>query len=151
MLALQDLDPQDARLPEYVRHLGERRDKESGHWGTTESNAHALLALGEFTPKLLCATRPLGRMLDLAPLYRLYAIVFAPFTSAAMFVTGRASEKKGKVKVTPDDLLGLLRDRKNGVRLTDFESALIARILVLRKKGEAVTAEGLLKALDETD
>ena len=90
-------------------------------------------------------------MLDLAPLYRLYAIVFAPFTSAAMFVTGRASEKKGKVKVTPDDLLGLLRDRKNGVRLTDFESALIARILVLRKKGEAVTAEGLLKALDETD
>ena len=55
------------------------------------------------------------------------------------------------MKVTPDDLLGLLRDRKNGVRLTDFESALIARILVLRKKGEAVTAEGLLKALDETD
>ena len=48
VLALQDLDPQDARLPEYVRHLGERRDKESGHWGTTESNAHALLALGTY-------------------------------------------------------------------------------------------------------
>jgi uncharacterized protein YfaS (alpha-2-macroglobulin family) len=48
VLALQDLDPQDTRLPEYVRHLGERRDKESGHWGTTESNAHALLALGTY-------------------------------------------------------------------------------------------------------
>ena len=48
MLTLQDLDPQDTRLPEYVRHLGERRDKESGHWGTTESNAHALLALGTY-------------------------------------------------------------------------------------------------------
>ena len=48
VLALQDLDPQDTRLPEYVRHLGERRDKDSGHWGTTESNAHALLALGTY-------------------------------------------------------------------------------------------------------
>ena len=102
--------------------------------------ACTMLALGEFTPKLLCATRPLGRMLGLA---------FAPFTSAAMLVTGRASEKKGKVKVSPDDLLSLLSDRKNGVRITDFESALIARILVLRKKGEAVTADNLLSALDE--
>ena len=111
--------------------------------------ACTMLALGEFTPKLLCATRPLGRMLGLAQLYRVYAIVFAPFTLAAMLVTGRASEKKGKVKVSPDDLLSLLSDRKNGVRITDFESALIARILVLRKKGEAVTADNLLSALDE--
>lgn len=113
--------------------------------------ACTMLVLGEFTPKLLCATRPLGRMLGLAPVYRLYAAVFGPFTSAAMLMTGGATEKKGKVKVTPDDLLGILRDRKNGVRLTDFESALIARILVLRKKGEAVTAEGLLRALDEAE
>ena len=35
------------------------------------------------------------------------------------------------------------------VRLTDFESALIARILVLRTKGRPVTAEALLSALDE--
>ena len=48
VLALQDLDPQDTRLPECVRFLGERRDKEIGHWGTTESNAHALLALGTY-------------------------------------------------------------------------------------------------------
>lgn len=118
-------------------------------WGVCA--ACTMLALGEFLPKLLCATRPLGRMLRLAPLYRIYAVAMAPLTSAAMLVTGRASEKKGKVKVTPDDLLGLLSDRKNGVRLTDFESALIARILVLRKKGEAVTAENLLTALDEPD
>lgn len=110
-----------------------------------------MLTLGEFTPKLLCATRPLGRMLRLAPLYRIYAAVMFPLSAVAMLVTGRTSEKKGRVKVSPDDLLGLLNDRKDGVRLTDFESALIARILVLRKKGEAVTAEGLLKALDETD
>ena len=35
------------------------------------------------------------------------------------------------------------------MRLTDFESALISRILVLRRRGEFMTVEGLLRALDE--
>ena len=48
ILALLDLDPQDARLPAYVQQLGARRDKSSGHWGTTAGNAHALLALGSY-------------------------------------------------------------------------------------------------------
>ena len=48
ILALLDLDPQDARLPSFVKLLGDRRDKASGHWGTTAGNAHALLALGAY-------------------------------------------------------------------------------------------------------
>ncbi len=46
VLALLDLDPQDTRLPAFVQYLADRRDKDAGHWGTTASNAHALLALG---------------------------------------------------------------------------------------------------------
>ena len=38
---------------------------------------------------------------------------------------------------------------KDGVRLTDFESALISRILVMRRRGEFMTVEGLLHALDD--
>ena len=47
-LALLDIDPQDLRLAAYAQYLGERRDKSSGHWGTTAANAHALLALGAY-------------------------------------------------------------------------------------------------------
>ena len=45
ILALMDLDPQDARLPGLVVYLNNHRDKASAHWGTTAENAHALLAL----------------------------------------------------------------------------------------------------------
>ena len=54
-------------------------------------------------------------------------------------------------KVTSGDLLRILQDRKDGVRLTDFESALISRILVLRRKGEFVTVDSLLRAIDEEE
>ena len=46
VLALMDLDPQDARLRGLVVYLNDRRSKECAHWGTTAENAHALLALG---------------------------------------------------------------------------------------------------------
>ncbi|MBO7688719.1 MAG: hypothetical protein J6V72_20235, partial [Kiritimatiellae bacterium] len=46
LLALMDLDPQDARLPGLVVYVTDRRGKENAHWGTTADNAHALLALG---------------------------------------------------------------------------------------------------------
>ena len=49
------------------------------------------------------------------------------------------------------DLVRILQDRKDGVRLTDFESALITRIIVMRRKGEFITVEGLLKTLDDQD
>ena len=45
ILALMDLDPQDARLPGLVVYLNNHRSKTSAHWGTTAENAHALLAL----------------------------------------------------------------------------------------------------------
>ena len=46
ILALMDLDPQDARLPGLVVYLNNHRDTARAHWGTTAGNAHALLALG---------------------------------------------------------------------------------------------------------
>jgi hypothetical protein len=46
LLALMDLDPQDARLPGLVVYINDHRGKGLAHWGTTASNAHALLALG---------------------------------------------------------------------------------------------------------
>lgn len=114
--------------------------------------AVALLVCGEFLPKLFCSARPLRRTLRLAPVYRVFDLVLAPLTSLAAAVTGLfAGRPRARERVTPDNLLRILQDRKDGVRLTEFESALIARILVLRMKGRPVTAEALLSALDETD
>lgn len=115
--------------------------------------ACAMLALGEFLPKLLCASRPMKWMLRVARIYRWYSLIASPLASAASAVAALfgGGDDKARDRLTPDDLLGILRDRKNGVRLTDFESALIARIMVLRKKGEAVTAESLLSAIDEPE
>lgn len=48
LLALLDLDPDDARIPAFVTALLDARDAETRHWGTTEANAHALLVLGAF-------------------------------------------------------------------------------------------------------
>ena len=48
LLALLDLDPDDARVPAFVTALLEARDAGTRHWGTTEANAHALLALGGY-------------------------------------------------------------------------------------------------------
>lgn len=119
-------------------------------WGA--GAAVALLVCGEFLPKLFCSARPLRRTLRLAPVYRVFDLVLAPLTSLAAAVTGLfAGRPRARERVTPDNLLRILQDRKDGVRLTEFESALIARILVLRMKGRPVTAEALLSALDETD
>lgn len=114
--------------------------------------AVVMLTFGEFMPKLFCATRPLRRTLRLAPAYRVFRAVLAPLTAVAAALTGAFSAGSApREKLTPDDLLRILRDRKDGVKLTDFESALIARILVLRTKGRPVTAEAILSALDEDD
>ena len=114
--------------------------------------ALALLVCGEFLPKLFCSARPLRRTLRLAPVYRVFAAVLSPLTFLAVAVTELfAGRPRTRERVTPDNLLRILQDRKDGVRLTDFESALIARILVLRVKGSPVTADTLLSALDEVD
>ena len=51
--------------------------------------------------------------------------------------------------MTPESVLKILKDRKDGVKLSDFESALIGRIMVLRARGESVIPETLLPALDD--
>ena len=48
VLAMLELDPKDSRLPAFVQYLADRRDVKSGHWETTEMNAHALLALSAY-------------------------------------------------------------------------------------------------------
>ena len=48
VLALLERNPSDGRLPQLVSYLAARRDPATFSWGTTESNAHALLAIGAF-------------------------------------------------------------------------------------------------------
>ena len=71
LLALEDSNPGDARIPELVRYLASRRDKSRFAWGTTAENAHALLALaahygrektanGEKASVTVDGSRPLG-------------------------------------------------------------------------------------------
>ena len=113
-------------------------------------SALAILFLGEFLPKLLCSARPLRRLLWLAPAWRVFARVFAPVGAAVQLVVERVLPKREtKTKMTPESVLKILKDRKDGVKLSDFESALIGRIMVLRSKGEFVTPDSLLPALDD--
>ena len=122
----------------------------AGHAGWTVASAFTVLYLSEFLPKLFCSTRPLTRSLALAAPFRVFTLVLSPLTRLAMAITGLFIPKgETKERVTSKDLLRILQDLKDGVRLTDFESALISRILVMRRKGEFMTVEGILRALDE--
>ena len=113
--------------------------------------AFTVLYVSEFMPKLLCAARPLRRSLMLATAYEIMAAILRPLTALAMkftdlFIGGRRDEK---YKLTVKDLERILQDRRDGVCLSDFESALITRIVVLRAKGQPITPESLLSALRE--
>ena len=48
LMALVELDPDDERILPLVEHLAANRDKTKFSWGTTETNAHALLALAAY-------------------------------------------------------------------------------------------------------
>ena len=48
MLALLDLKPDDPRIERLVDYLLKNRDPAKFSWGTTDTNAHALLAIGEY-------------------------------------------------------------------------------------------------------
>jgi uncharacterized protein YfaS (alpha-2-macroglobulin family) len=48
LTALLNLDPDDKRVLPLVQYLQDRRDCGKHCWGTTEENAHALLAIGEY-------------------------------------------------------------------------------------------------------
>ena len=114
----------------------------------------ALLVLytSEFMPKLLSAARPLRRILFLAPTYRVIEIILRPLTILGVAFTNFFIPKKEvNEKLTSADLIRILNDRKDGVRLSDFESALIGRIIVLRVKGKPITPDAILDALRDFD
>ena len=48
LLALLEIDPDDARILPLVEYLNGRRDRARFSWGTTGDNAHALLAIGAY-------------------------------------------------------------------------------------------------------
>ena len=112
--------------------------------------ALALLVLGEFLPKLFCSARPLRRMLGLAPYWKVFAKIFVPVGSVVQRIIERLMPKhEAKPRMTPEVVLKILEDRKDGVKLSGFESVLIRRIMQLRAKGEFVVPETLLPALDD--
>ncbi len=112
--------------------------------------ATAMLYAGEFLPKLICSARPLRRMLTLSGAYRTLATILKPIVVPFNAIVSKFMPKReANAGFTPDEVLRILKDKKDGVKLTDFESALIGRIMVLRAKGKKVTPESLLSVLDE--
>ena len=133
----------------------------AGAFFAQRATAHALWSFGaaflllyasEFVPKLLCAARPLRRSLALAPAYRALEAILRPLTALGMKFTDLfVPRKDAKYRLTSADLLRILQDRKDGVCLSDFESALITRIIVLRVKGKPITPEAILSAIRDVD
>ena len=112
--------------------------------------AFLVLYASEFMPKLLCSARPLRRSLLLAGPYRVISAALSPLTAIAMKLTDIfMPDKDPKYSLTTSDLMRILEDRKDGVCLSDIESALITKILVLRVKGREITPEAILSALKE--
>ena len=88
-------------------------------------------------------------MLGLAPYWKVFAKIFVPVGSVVQRIIERLMPKhEAKPRMTPEVVLKILEDRKDGVKLSDFESVLIRRILQLRAKGAFVTPDALLSALD---
>ena len=114
--------------------------------------AFLVLYTSEFMPKLLCSARPLRRSLLLAGPYRIVSLALTPLTAVAMKLTDMfMPEKESKYRLTTSDLMRILEDRKDGVCLSDIESALITKILVLRVKGRKITPKEILSALKDVD
>lgn len=114
--------------------------------------AFLVLYTSEFMPKLLCSARPLRRSLLLAGPYRAVSFALSPLTAAAMKLTDVfMPDRELKYSLTTMDLMRILEDRKDGVCLSDIESALITKILVQRVKGREITPDSLLSALKDVD
>lgn len=113
-------------------------------------SALVLLFFGEFLPKLFFAARPLRRLLALAPYWSRFARVFVPAGACVQLLIERLMPScEPRQRVTPETVLKILKDRRDGVKLSDFERALVGRILTLRSQGRPVTPESMLSALDE--
>ena len=114
--------------------------------------AFTILYVAEFLPKMFCAARPLRRILAMAYAYRTLSAALRPLTALGMKLTDMfVPRKEAKRTLTSADLLRILQDRRDGVCLSDIESALITRIIVLRVKGKAITPEAILSALRNAD
>lgn len=110
--------------------------------------AFTVLYVSEFMPKLLFAARPLRRILYVADAIKVMSLILTPLTAVAMRFTDLfMPRKEQKYRLTSADLLRILQDRKDGVCLSDLESALITRIIVLRVKGKPISPEAILSAL----
>lgn len=119
-------------------------------WGV--ASALVVLYVSEFMPKLLCAARPLRISLLLSRAYRALAAVLGPLVALFLRVTDFFIPRKPETHaVTARDLMRILRDRKDGVCLSDIESALIGRIISCRAKGRPVTVEALVDAVRDAD
>lgn len=115
-------------------------------WGMTV--AMVMLIIGEFMPKLLFSARPLRRLLAMSAAWRFFNRLLGPLGAGAYAMIKRMlPRREARVKVTPEAVLDILQDRKDGVRLSEIECALISRIMVLRAKGAKVTPESLLEAI----
>jgi len=115
-------------------------------------SALLVLYVSEFLPKMLCAARPLHFCLGMARQYRALAALLKPLVMLLLAVTNLFVPRKDpKYSVTAKDLMRILRDRKDGVCISDFESALIGRILVCRAKGRFITSEELVDAVRDVD
>lgn len=110
--------------------------------------AFIVLYTSEFMPKLLCSARPLRRSLLLSGPFSVISILLSPITYIAIKVTNFfIPSKKTRDRLTVRDLVRILEDRKDGVCLSDVESALITKIIILRSKGKKITVESLLDAI----
>ena len=88
----------------------------------------------------------------LAPTYHVLETVLRPLTFLGMkFTDIFVPRRDPKYKLTTADLLRILQDRKDGVCLSDIESALVTRVIVLRVKGKPITPEAILSALRDVD
>lgn len=127
-------------------HLFSQNEIASAAWSFFA--AFVVLYTSEFMPKLLCSARPLRRVLLLSGPFRFISLLLCPVTFIAIKLTDFfVPPKKNRERLTAGDLIRILEDRKDGVCLSDVESALIGRIIALRSKGKRITVESLLDAV----
>ena len=116
------------------------------------ASAFVVLYVSEFMPKMLCAARPLHRTLQMARTYRVLSLGLRPLVTVLVRITDLfVPRKEQKYRVTGRDLMRILRDRKDGVCISDIESALIGRIVTCRVKGRFVMVEDLLDAVRDPE
>ena len=123
-----------------------------GNAAWSVASAFVVLYVSEFMPKMLCAARPLHRTLQMARTYRVLSLALRPLVTVLVRITDLfVPRKEQKYRVTGRDLMRILRDRKDGVCISDIESALIGRIVTCRVKGRFVMVEDLLDAVRDAD